>query len=64
MLGVVGEGERVVGGSAAEEDKRSVAEILPEFGIGGGWGGGGGGSAKCAKKVVGGGGRRNGGGGG
>lgn len=35
VLGVLREGERVVGGRAAEEDQRGVAHVLAELGVAG-----------------------------
>lgn len=37
VLGVFREWEGVVRGGAAEEEQSSIAEVLPELGVGGGW---------------------------
>lgn len=39
VLGVIGEGEGVVGGGTTEKNKCSVAKVLAELGVGRGWGG-------------------------
>lgn len=50
VLGILGEGEGVVGGCTAEKEKSSVAEVLSELGLTGGGGGGG----TCAERAGGG----------
>lgn len=50
VLGILREGEGVVSGSATEENKSGIADVLAEFGIGGGWGGR---SGKWASKDLG-----------